>query len=639
MTNFAFDTETVNGNIVVLAISNGDYIIEPDLKQCLELLTKNTNQTRYFTYNLRFDVDGILKKLPHDYLHELLGVGSTLYGDYKIRYFGKSSFSISKKHVAKSGKISYVTGCKTWDITQFYFYKTLEEMSKMHLDRDDWKKDSVVISNFKSIKNNKKYFYSHQDEIIDYCIADANATRLLADKFELMCLEHDYSFKFPYSIGNLGMKFFKNNINEIPDRIFSKSKYIVNDDLDIQKYKDYKNLEDAFSLVARGGWNDVYKRGSWKQVYDYDIVSAYPSAMYQCPYWDGEWKITNKLLSSFNQDSYGIVTGRLKNLDIPVLPYRYHYLYEDNYKTGITRWLNHSIIWSNSREWIDIELPLDMFLYIKDYCCYEIDNIVYLKPKNKSYPLRKSVDVIFNRKRAAKEKYGIDSIEYKLPKGILNSTSGKFKQLQHSNSTWFYYPHLYSKITWSTKRSVMDVLNRNKAWDNVISISTDGVTLTKPLSKIDIGSGMGQWEYMQLNNYVSIGNGIYYGYKDNGDLKWKARGYNLKVDGNKINIMDLINNIKNKNTDKIKLELIRPVHLREAFIHNKILKLKDVNRFVLVSRFLNINQEVKRRWDDKFKDIEELLSGKIINSRPQDASWSLEQGRLQKIMIKEKLKD
>lgn len=620
--NGAFDTETINGNIIVLANSKGKYVLSPSIDDCLSFLVTNKHERRYFTYNLRFDVDGILKMLPLDKLSSLLKDGKCIYKDYKLTYIGKGIFNIARTHVAKNGKVAYAPSFYVWDITQFYFWMSLDAASKKYLDRDNWKTDSFVISNFKTDGNNIDYFYKHESEIIEYCIQDARATKLLADRYQTLCDEQGYDFTRPYSVGNLGIKYAKSALQEPPQRIFSKGKYTVNEDVDIKKYKEYRDLENVFSFVARGGWNDVYKRGRFKEVWDYDIVSAYPLAMYQCPYWDGEWKSTKKVLASFSDESYGVVTCEIKNLSIPVLPYVYQYLFENHYAFGKTFWLNHSVIWSVSKNWIGVTLPLDMFIYIKDYCEYKNLDIIYLDSKNKGYPLRSFVDDIFSKKKEAKIKYGSDSIDYKLPKGIMNSVTGKFKQKQHTNYTWFYYPHLYSKITWNTKRKVIDVLNKNNAWDNLISVSTDGITLSKPLKHINIGNKMGNWEYKKMTDYVSIGNGIYYGDTDNG-LNWKARGYNLKIDGNKVTIKDIMNVKDNMHKDKIEVKIIRPIHLRESFVHNKTLKISDTNRFVPVIRYLNINQEIKRKWNDKFIDISDMLSGRIISSTSHDAAHSL----------------
>ena len=54
MMQSAFDFETVEGNAVVIAYDDGDFIEFPTIDQILAKFTKDHRKHRYFSYNLRF---------------------------------------------------------------------------------------------------------------------------------------------------------------------------------------------------------------------------------------------------------------------------------------------------------------------------------------------------------------------------------------------------------------------------------------------------------------------------------------------------------------------------------------------------------------------------------------------------------
>ncbi|MCK4499457.1 hypothetical protein KAU11_03105, partial [Candidatus Babeliales bacterium] len=116
--NNAFDTETVAGNIVVIGFDDETYLEFPTLDQILTKLTKNPNKTRYFTYNIRFDVDGIFKMLPFENIAELMDEKDTVYGKWKLHYLGANNVVI---HDISNGG----PAVKIWDLAQFYKYLKL----------------------------------------------------------------------------------------------------------------------------------------------------------------------------------------------------------------------------------------------------------------------------------------------------------------------------------------------------------------------------------------------------------------------------------------------------------------------------------------------------------------------------------
>ena len=606
--NQSFDFETVQGRSVLCCFSDGTVLKYPTLDQMLAKLTTNTRKERYFTWNIRFDCDAFLKELPYDLIGQLFEDERVKYKDYELNYLNKVSLVIKKdKRVTK-----------VWDTAQFYMWHSLDSMAKQYLSEGDYKIDTEVVERFKTTDNTLTYFTKHQDEIVEYCLNDARITKLLTDRFERVCNEQGYDFKSPYSMGNLGMKYFKPyltyNYNgetyQIP-RISARHK---------RKNAAYlKSFEEMYEAVARGGWNDVFKRGSFHDVYDYDIVSAYPSIMRDIPYWDGNWCQTMNEGEIYEAD-YGLVVCSIRNLNLPDIPSIYRYISNTITNDQPIGWLNHSVIHCTvEKRWFTCTLTLDHYKYLKSKCETRFEGAIILKP-NSSYtdffPLRKPVDELFKRKKEAKK----SSIEREIAKKLMNSTSGKFKQKQHTKFTWWIYPHVYAKITRKVKEMVLNLIEENNAWDKVVSVSTDGAVFNSKLSKVDLSGKLGGWECETFKNFIQVGNGIYYGF--DGEKEGKVENYIQRIRGfrlgGKINLKRTLE--ENPDKDKVLLRIIRPIHLKEAYTHNKVLSISDVNKFVSFDRHLDINKEIKRQWSDKFTDIKELFSGKVLESKSWDVT-------------------
>ena len=607
--NESFDTETVNGECVVLCFCNSvgktDCIEYPTLDVFLERLMKSSG--RVFLYNLRFDAEVMLKMLPYENIKEMLDEDSTtIYKNYRIKYFTNSSFVVKDLDTNK-----VVT---TWDIARFYNYLKLEKAAKEYLSVGEEKMTSDVIEYFKDPKGNTlKYYEDNKEEITEYCAKDARVTKLLSDVFERSCEKQGYDFKNPYSIGNLGMKFFK------PYLVYNYKGREFNIPRIHPCHYNYENpglrlIEYTQELLARGGWNDCFKRGKFEEVWDADIVSAYPYIMRTAPYWGGKWIVVENK-NDLDEYTYGHVICKLRNLKYPILPSLYQYFNESEILGSTVKWENHAIIWSTvGDKWVELVLPLPMYKYLDKHAQTKFQGATCLKPTYEDvFPLKEPIDTLFKRKRDAKK----GSMEYNLAKILMNGTSGKFKQKLHSDNTWFFYPHLYGKITWDVKEMVLDMIFENDLWEDLVSVSTDGAVLKVKPKKLNVEKKLGAWDLVKFSPFVQVGNGIYYGRDEEDKPIYRLRGFNMgKTDKN---LQQWIEGSPGKSV--IKLETKRPLHLRECVKHHKKLKVSDVGRFVKIKKRLNINQEIKRDWSgQKFADIKEMLSGRVLESKPWDYS-------------------
>ena len=607
--------ETVQGNAVVVGFDDGTHIEFPTIDQILTRLTQNKHRRRWWCYNIRFDTDTFLKQLPYENISELMNNKETLYKNWTLMILGNSNVVVKDLDRDATATV--------WDLTQFFKYLKLSVAAERYLPESERKMDSKVIDTFVDSRhgsNTIKYYNEHHNEINNYCMQDAKVTALLAEYFSGVCAKEGYNFRKPYSIGNMALKYFKPWLS-VPDN----PKYRI-PRIHPTHYKQenprLRKIENTFGLLARGGYNDCFQRGRFENAFDYDIISAYPSIMRDIPYWDGEWEYIINEDQIGDEAEYGYVLVEMSNLKEAILPQVYYYLDESFYKKATLNWINNLVIHCTvDDKKIITTLTLDQYRYLRERSEIEVLEGMVLRPKFDYFPLREPINILMERKRKAKRDKGRESPEYWLSKTMMNSTSGKFIQKFHTNKTYFYWPHVYGKITWKTKEIMVDLIKKNNAWDKIISVSTDGATFTEKLHNVNLSGKLGSFEELEYSEFVQIGNGIYYGTDVNGKIKQKLRGFHIKQKNPKAirkeeTLKWLIE--KHRKTDRFEFPTYRPLHLRECYVHNKTLKIEDTNKFKKIRRRLDINREVKRIWPTKFENIEDMLSGRIIKSKPRE---------------------
>ena len=613
--NSAFDTETVDGNIVVIAWSDGHFIEFPALDEIFETFMQSKYR-RLFCYNLRFDSDSVLKMLPLENIAELMDDKETVYKHWRLHILGGNSVVIRDIDVQGSQT-------KLWDLAQMYKYLKLKVAAEEYLPAGESKLESDVINTFvdsQEGQNTIEYYKKHHNEINEYCIIDARITKLLADVFQEACNVEGYDFRQPYSLGNMAIKWFRPYLKNpaYPQDTIPR----IHPAFWRDENPGRRTIETVMNDLARGGWNDCFKRGHFEGAYDYDIVSAYPTIMHDISYWAGRWQEIDSE-DKIGDAEYGYLFVTIKNLEQPLLPEAYYYFDETYYRGKIIKRVNNSVLHcAVGGDAIDTTITLDQWRYLKNLADIEVFEGVVLRPEFDMFPLREPVEELTKRKqRAAKEK-GKKSPEYWIAKTIMNSTSGKFKQKFHTDRTWFYYPHVYGKITWKTKEIMADLVTENDAWDKIVSVSTDGAVFTEKLHNVDLSGELGSFEENQYRDFTQIGNGIYFGTTVDGEVKQRMRGFQMSLKKMKGQTLEeLIRS--NPKASQFEFPMYRPLHLRECYKHNKVWKISDTNRFVPIIRHLNINKEIKREWLGRFEDVEDMMSGRILESKP----WSIRTAR------------
>ena len=257
----SLDIETPEGKIALLCTPNVSYDIETWEDFTSKFMVKKNLKTVYFTWNLRFDAQGILKLLPYEKLIELWKAKSNRieYEGYRITYIPKKMLVISIIE-GKKGAIHL------FDASQYYEHEKLDKMAIKYLGTGKLKDVSA-----KKIGKSRKYYDENYDKIVEYCKRDADLTLKLA----LLAMKNIEELGFnpdnPISPASISRKYQRKR--GFPKRLTDMTTIEL-------------KANQIAALAYKGGVFATYKRGYFKQpLYDYDVNSCYPNIMIDLPDW------------------------------------------------------------------------------------------------------------------------------------------------------------------------------------------------------------------------------------------------------------------------------------------------------------------------------------------------------------------
>ena len=252
---YTIDTETHNGNIFLIADSEGRYLDKITPESCLNwLFCRKYEGSWCFCYNLGYDAEVILKLLGSElFKYKETGKLKFSFQKYTIEYHPNKCLKISKGH---HSVIFY-------DIAQFYhtslvdaYQNNIKALPKEYLEVKS-KRSQFSIT----------YYKRNQTMVRNYCIQDCIFTKELAEHW---------------------IKLFHNAFGFYPARWVSSGylaeKVLINNRIIFPKFDSipYEIQEMAFRSYY-GGRFEITKRGFIGTAYKYDINSAYPYSLTKIP--------------------------------------------------------------------------------------------------------------------------------------------------------------------------------------------------------------------------------------------------------------------------------------------------------------------------------------------------------------------
>jgi len=551
-------------------------------------------------WNQGYDSQAILKYLPDENLLELLNDNETVYNDrYKITYI-KSKLLVIRDLKLKVGFTGY-------DIAQFYNYMHLDDAGKKYVE--DRKLDNAVTHEITARAKYHSdfelfwYFAEHRDEIMEYCKQDAILTQKLATY-----LAGTIKDLFKFSISRytaktvLGKEMIKRTVGKVT---YEDGKT----HLAYPKFLPDTNAGKWAQLAYHGGIFDCKKRGTFKEVTDIDISSAYPYHMQNLPNWsNGDFiEVTRSQIRS--NDVYGWVWCRF---DYPMIPYTLEKVYtwdeihKDEVQKVSTR--NYRKYYPTGDRWQMITLVEYRFLLKHHYLKECVGGYVWRhNPTKRQFPDPFTwINGIYNLKQQVKATEGKESYKYSLTKIPMNSAYGI--TAQKKGVTTFRNMFYASYITAFTRIQICEMLEEI-GYDRYISIATDGILIEGfiELPHEYTRGGLGSWDVEHWDNALVIANGIYELSRPD-KTKSALRGM-LSFDGK---IKPLIEKHKDVSSFAPSTK-DRPLTMYQGMVWHRYTR-DDINRFTPIGRSLSCNAETSKKWV-QIESFDSLLHNKYTGER------------------------
>jgi hypothetical protein len=582
----SLDTETPKGNLALICTPSESYKIETWKDFTSRFMVTKNLKTTYFTWNLRFDAQAILKLLPYDKLIELWKSEDNRikYEGYRITYIPKKMLIISEIK-GKKGAI------KLYDASQYYGNKSLDSQAKKYLGVGKLRGVSA-----KRIGKSRRYYNRNYRKIVKYCKKDAELTLRLA----LYSMENirklDFNPSNPISPASISRKYQRKRGFPNP----------------LTKASDMERKANAMALLAyKGGIFATFQRGFFNQpLYDYDVNSCYPNIMVNLPDWrDGEFEYIEG--DKPEKYEYGWI---LVEVDSEYLPHQSdeHYTVKEIYK-DIGEWdMKYTAKKVTYPKGLRVMvITTDEYRWLKE----EGEKIKYLRKgmgwvrKTHKYPNPFIwMKEMYKKRKAIKKS---DPALAETMKLLMNSLYGS--TVQRKNGIGDLSNFCYgSYITGRARKQMFYVVKANPGV--IVNIATDGILTTKKLGEKEnfkIGDNLGEWEYHEYTRGLIIGNGIRQLWRADNTFETHARG--ITSDRK----YDLISHLNKKwHKRDFPVGKVRVIQLGTMVNAHIKWKHEHLNTFIKQSRVLNVNTDCKRVWQRPYKNFKDMLTSEPQTSEP-----------------------
>lgn len=578
-----FDIETLKGTCKLLCDSNKRHILNPTFKECLDFLSykyKQPNGYRFF-FNIDFDISSILKLLPKKFMSFIdnLSKGKTvIYSEnnimlYEIRWIRSKMFILTKLNIKTKRSVIFT------DIYTF-FHMSLDNVGKTYIN--DKKLD---IIDKKRINKSLNYWKKNEKNIINYCIQDCILTKEIGN----------------YLINDIvidAIKCLPRNL--VSPASMSKHYFRLNCDLPEPIKTPRKVLNISYSTY-RGGRFELLKRGTFKEVFHYDVNSEYPKVESELPdLRDGVWRLKRNMKKLPKRETLGFFNV-LANIPPKELISTIPYLK----KNDVIKYPSGKFLINCT--WYDLDL-------IRDYITKIRRAYIFYPQENCRFPLKEKIEELYKYKSKYKKK---NVAKYKGGKLTMNAEYGCFIE---TNKVYIndvktllagimFNPVYATTITAKGRWLIIKDIPK-KEWKNIIGFHTDSIDSEISLNKyLDIGNKLGQWSLEGKGKGIFLNTGMYQINDSKGKI-FKSRGIP------KIFINDWFDFCKKyKNLNKKTFLIKHMLKIREAIVHNIKFNFNQINTFQDIKRTISVDNDTKRSWKGKFNNFNEM-SEKNISSLP-----------------------
>lgn len=540
----ALDTETYQGNVFLIADSDGRFLDEITPDNTIKFLFHKKYQNSWnFFYNLGYDAEVILKLLGSElYRYRKTRKLSFRFQDYKIEYYPNKCLKINKGHHS----------VLFYDIAQFYDRKSLSIAYQNNIGKLS---ESYLAMKDKRSEFSTWYYNHNKKKIRNYCIQDCILTKQLAEKW--INLFHDafsfYPAKWPSS-GYLAEKVLINNRVNFPK--FDSIPYEIQD-LALRSYF--------------GGRFEMLKRGFIGKAYLYDINSAYPYAITQIPdLVRGKWIQRKSIHKDAKLGFFEIESDIPDHTYIPPFPFK----------------ANGQIVFPSGK--FITYVTLAELLACENDSWYTIRNSWQFVPDSDAHPYKKFIEGWYQKRLELKQNGSPMQLPIKI---ILNSIYGKTGQKVNRIIGNLFNPVIFSFITGFARAQLYRFVIKNDIERDMVAFATDSICTTK---KLDVDSNqLGEFSFEKsADDVFYLQNGFY-----RFDHTWKQRGLG-KLGSKEIEHIDTFE----KNGKLLcQLEVKRSSRLRSSILQEN---LAEIGKIKSITREINLNADRKRLWLGKIDSLE-----------------------------------
>lgn len=561
---------TKQQSYVLFACSTGDYIRAAEgcnlgTERCLDLLFRVEQQhpTAYHVgFGFGYDVNQILSSFSRSQIYGLSQAvkrgRSYRWNGYRFRIHPGKLFRVSK---GVGDEFQCVTIYDTFGFFQRRFIEVV---------RSYFPDELVRIESGKG--NRSRFEYADLPAITKYCLAEndllVRIMERLRDNFEERGL-HLRDWHGPGAVASASLRShkIKDHLGEIP-----------------------KEIANASRLAYQGGRFELLRAGYHDgPVWQYDINSAYPSAIVNLPSLrEGNWVFRNE----FEPGTFGVwhTSYRDRRTDRFDRYSQYRaqpFFYRDSngriaYPARVDGWY-----WTP-----EVEAALENI----DYPCdIDVNGGWVFYPASDVKPFKYVEEVYYERLEAKKRGDGIE----RALKLEINSLYGKFAQ----RSGWFMAGDripTYHCLEWAgyitsaTRAKLFKVYCAN--FESIFSFETDAIFSTRPVH-VPCGDRIGEWSVTKFSDILYIQSGFYFAHNSDGKTTEHYRGFD-KGSISFENVYDWLG----------RLEPARTFDDRQPKLYG------TTKRFVGFKRALQSrSQNYWRTWDTNPREISIGKDGKRIH--------------------------
>lgn len=463
-----------------LLLRAGDCLLFNDNKrlttlECLDFIASLEKSPIYCAYYFDYDVTQIIRDLDIRDMRRLVNreavseenaslySGGIVWNGFKLDYIMKKFFRVRRTHPDDTHDHKVNPTITISDVGQFFQCKFAKALKDWNIASEE------TLRIIEQGKAARPTFETMTDIEIEYNKREVEMLAQLMEAFRDVCIESSYVPKQWQGPGWLAREILYKE--GIPRR----------KDLAV---KIPLELEEFANTAYYGGRFEIFKIGSLRNVYEYDISSAYPRAMLDLPcLTHGRWRRQMDIATS----------SHLYLADI-------EFRYRNDERTSCPlpiRLKKGSIYWpvtGRGRYW-SWEIEADPALeVIKVHDCWSFEPSCDCKPFA-------GIEEIYNlRKKIGKSTKG-----YALKLG-LNSIYGKLCQ---SVGKPTYANAIYGSLITAHCRAALIRASLQCDPDNLVMMATDGLFTTQPLT-LDFGANIGQWEQKQHSEMFIVQPGVYF---------------------------------------------------------------------------------------------------------------------------------